>query len=272
MIIKDFMKDALDEDIGRGDLFSQIFPPEDASAKVIAKSEGIVCGELYINELARLQGFDVEWILKDGDHFIYGDVILKLRGDSHTLLSIERVLLNTLHHASSIATYTNKFVKLIDGYNVKLLDTRKTRPLLRHLEKYATRTGGAVNHRMGLDDALMLKDTHLKTIDNLALFMQEARKKIPFMAKIEIECETLESAKVAMKAGADIVMCDNMSVAQLKEVVKYRNEFYTHIMLEASGNITLDTIESYAKSGVDAISSGSLIHQSRWIDLSMKMD
>jgi len=272
MIIQDFMKNALDEDIGRGDLFSQIFPPEDASAKVIAKSEGIVCGELYINELASLEEFDVEWVLKDGDHFKYGDVIMRLKGDSHTLLAIERVLLNTLHHASSIATYTNKFVKIIEGYNVKLLDTRKTRPLLRHLEKYATRTGGAVNHRMGLDDALMLKDTHLKTIDNLALFMQEARKKIPFMAKIEVECETLESAQEAMHAGADIVMCDNMTPAQLKEVVSYRNKFCTHIMLEASGNITLDTIEIYAQSGVDAISSGSLIHQSRWIDLSMKMD
>jgi len=163
-------------------------------------------------------------------------------------------------------------VDLIAPYGTKLLDTRKTRPMLRNFEKYATRIGGATNHRMGLDDALMLKDTHLKTIENLETFMEDARSKIPFTAKIEIEAETIEMAKKAMEVGADIVMCDNMSTQQLREVVEYKWAHHSGVLLEASGNITLETIEEYAKTGVDAISTGSLIHKSNWIDLSMKMD
>jgi len=155
---------------------------------------------------------------------------------------------------------------------VKLLDTRKTRPLLREFEKYAVRCGGGTNHRMGLDDCLMLKDTHLKTIDDLDAFMKEVRQKIPFTSKVEIECESLAMVKAAMKAGADIVMCDNMSLEETKEVVVYRNDNYPHILLEASGNVTLDTIRKIAHTGVDAISSGSVIHQANWIDLSMKVE
>jgi nicotinate-nucleotide pyrophosphorylase (carboxylating) len=125
---------------------------------------------------------------------------------------------------------------------------------------------------MGLDDCLMLKDTHLKTIDDLDVFMQEVRQKIPFTSKVEIECETLEMVKRAMKAGADIVMCDNMSPEETKAVVSFRNKNYPYILLEASGNVTLETIEAIAKTGVDAISSGSVIHQANWIDLSMKVE
>ena len=125
---------------------------------------------------------------------------------------------------------------------------------------------------MGLDDSLMIKDTHLKTIENLKNYIAKAREVIPFTAKIEVEAETLWIAKEAMEAKCDIVMCDNMTPAQVEEVVVFRDENYPHILLEASGNISLDTIVSYAKTGVDAISSGSLIHQANWIDLSMKMD
>ncbi|HIC78765.1 MAG TPA: nicotinate-nucleotide diphosphorylase (carboxylating), partial [Sulfurovum sp.] len=129
-----------------------------------------------------------------------------------------------------------------------------------------------LNHRMGLDDCLMLKDTHLKTIDNLKEFMQEVRLKIPFTSKVEIECESFEMVQKAMSAGADIVMCDNMSNEDIVEVVAFRDENYPAILLEASGNVTLDTIENIAKTGVDAISSGALIHQANWIDLSMKVE
>jgi nicotinate-nucleotide pyrophosphorylase (carboxylating) len=125
---------------------------------------------------------------------------------------------------------------------------------------------------MGLDDSLMIKDTHLKTIENLAEYITKARKVIPFTAKIEVEAESFEIAKLAFEAEADIVMCDNMTPQEIQEIVNYRDEKFPHILLEASGNISLDTIEFYAKSGVDAISSGSLIHQANWIDLSMKMD
>lgn len=272
VMIEKFVREALAEDIGRGDLYALVEPSVDASAKIIAKSAGVVSGVKYINVLAKIENFEVVWLKNDGDPFTLGEVLAKIKADSHTLLGCERTILDILLHASSIATLTRKYVKIIAPFGVKLLDTRKTRPLLRIFEKYATRTGGAVNHRMGLDDSLMIKDTHLKTIENLREYIIKARKSIPFTAKIEVEAETFETAKMAFEAECDIVMCDNMTPKQIKEIVSYRDKKHPHILLEASGNISLKTIESYAKTGIDAISSGSLIHQANWIDLSMKMD
>ncbi len=271
IMIESFVKETLAEDVGRGDLYALVEPSIDAKADIIAKCDGVVAGVKYIDVLAELEGFEVVWGKKDSETFVKGDIIAILRGDSHTLLRIERTLLNMLLHASSIATLTRKYVDIIEPYGVKLLDTRKTRPMLRVFEKYATRVGGAVNHRMGLDDSLMIKDTHYKTIKDLKNYISKARKQIPFTAKIEVEAETFDIAKEAMASGSDIVMCDNMTPKQISEIVKYRDKNFPHILLEASGNISLETIESYAASGVDAISSGSLIHQANWIDLSMKM-
>ncbi|WP_428837505.1 carboxylating nicotinate-nucleotide diphosphorylase [Sulfurimonas diazotrophicus] len=260
------------EDVGRGDLYARVSEAVEASAKIYAKSDGVLAGVLYVDALAKMESIYVKWFVKEGERFAKGDVIAHFSGDSHTLLRCERTILNMMLHASSIATLTRRYVDLIEPYGTKLLDTRKTRPMLRNFEKYATRIGGAVNHRMGLDDCLMLKDTHLRTIKDLDVFMADARKRIPYTAKIEIEAETFEMAKKAMDVRADIVMCDNMTPVQLREVVVYKNTNYPYIKLEASGNISLETIESYAATGVDAISTGSLIHQANWIDLSMKMD
>ena len=272
IMIESFVRAALAEDVGRGDLYALVEPAVDAKADIIAKSNGVVAGVKYIDVLAGIEGLDIVWGKHDGESFVQGDVLAIVRGDSHTLLRNERTILNMLLHASSIATLTRKYVEIIAPYDVKLLDTRKTRPQLRVFEKYATKVGGAVNHRMGLDDSLMIKDTHLKTIKDLNAYIKLARKNIPFTTKIEIEAETFSIAKEAMSAGADIVMCDNMTPEQISEIVLFRDENFPHILLEASGNISLDTIESYAKVKVDAISSGSLIHQANWIDLSMKMD
>lgn len=272
MRIETFVTEALYEDVGRGDLFSRVLPTAAAKAKILAKSGGVLAGVEYANTLAHLQGLAITWHFEDGERFSEGDVIAKVSGGSHALLRCERTLLNIVLHASSIATMTRRFVELIGPYDVKLLDTRKTRPMLRDFEKYATRTGGAVNHRMGLDDCLMLKDTHLKTIRDLAGFIREARKKIPFTTRIEVEAETFEIAAKAMRNGADIVMCDNMTPEGVAEVVAYRNANCPNVLLEVSGNISLETIVDYAKTGVDAISSGSLIHQANWIDLSMKVE
>ena len=271
VMIEDFVKASLAQDVGRGDLYALVEPSVDTKADIIAKSDGVLGGQKYVDVLADLEGFEVVWGKKDGDSFKKNDILAIVRGDSHTVLKIERTLLNMLLHASSISTLTKKYVDIIEPYGVKLLDTRKTRPLLRVFEKYATRCGGAVNHRMGLDDSLMIKDTHLKTIKDLKSYIEKARKQIPFTSKIEVEAETFGIAKEAFASGCDIVMCDNMTPDQIEEIVKYRDENFPHVLLEASGNISLETIESYAKSGVDAISSGSLIHQANWIDLSMKM-
>jgi len=271
-MIEAFVKESLAQDVGRGDLYALVEESVECKADIIAKSDGVIAGVKYVDVLASLEDFEIVWGKADSEEFKKGDVLAILKGNSHTILKVERTVLNILLHASSIATLTRKYVNIIEPYGVKLLDTRKTRPMLRVFEKYATRIGGAVNHRMGLDDSLMIKDTHLKTIKDLNAYIIQARKQIPFTAKIEIEAETFEIAKEAMSCGCDIVMCDNMTPTQIVEIVSFRDANYPHILLEASGNISLQTIESYAKSGVDAISSGSLIHQANWIDLSMKMD
>lgn len=272
-MLKDkFIEAMVAEDVGRGDLFSRVSQNKQIRAYILAKSEGIFSGKEYVEVFGKKYDLSLEWHTDDGKSFQKGEILLYLEGDSKTLLSLERSLLDIVLHASSIATLTSLYAAKIRETGVKLLDTRKTRPLLREFEKYAVRCGGGINHRMGLDDCLMLKDTHLKTIDNLDIFMQEVRQKIPFTSKVEIESESLEMAKRAMKAGADIVMCDNMSLEEVREVVSYRNKHYPHILLEASGNVTLDTIKEIALTGVDAISSGSIIHQANWIDLSMKVE
>ncbi len=272
MLKEAFLKALVAEDVGRGDLFSRISTAKQIRAYIIAKSGGVFGGQEYVETFAKMYDLTLEWKVNDGGSFSKGEKLLFISGDSKTILSLERSILDMVLHASSIATLTSKYVKAIEGTGVKLLDTRKTRPLLRAFEKYAVRCGGGINHRMGLDDCLMLKDTHLQTIDDLDAFMKEVRQKIPFTSKVEIECESLKMAQKAMMAGADIVMCDNMSIEETKAVVAYRNEHYPHILLEASGNVTLDTIESIATTGVDAISSGSVIHQANWIDLSMKVE
>jgi len=272
MFKESFLQALIAEDIGRGDLFSRISTSKTIRAYIIAKSDGVFAGQEYVDALAKMYNLSLQWETKDGSVFKKGEKLLFISGDSKTILSLERSMLDMVLHASSIATLTAQYVDAIKDTGVKLLDTRKTRPLLRVFEKYAVRCGGGINHRMGLDDCLMLKDTHLKTIDDLESFMKEVRQKIPFTSKVEIECESLAMAKRAMSAGADIVMCDNMSLEETKEVVTYRDANYPHILLEASGNVTLDSIEVIAKTGIDAISSGSVIHQANWIDLSMKIE
>lgn len=267
-----FIKAVIAEDIGRGDLFARIGRSKTIKAHILAKSDGVFAGKEYIDLMSKLYDISLEWKVSDGGRFSKGEQLLLIKGESHTILSLERSILDIALHASSIATLTATYLGVIKDTGVKLLDTRKTRPLLREFEKYAVRCGGGLNHRMGLDDCLMLKDTHLQTIDDLDSFMKEVREKIPFTSKVEIECESFDMAQKAMKAGADIVMCDNMSLDMMQNVVDYRNENYPHILIEASGNVTLQTIGAIAKVGVDAISSGSIIHQAQWIDLSMKVE
>lgn len=270
-MIKKFVKAALQEDVGRGDLFYLLGNNKKATAKIICKDSGILAGVTYAKALCKVEKLEYKFYKKDGEKLEYGDVIATIKGKSKKLLMCERTMLNLMQHASGIATNTYEYIKALDGAQVKLLDTRKTRPNLRIFEKYAVRCGGGNNHRMGLDDCLMIKDTHLKTIDNLSDFIQLARKKLPYTTKIEVECEDIAFAKEAMQCGVDMIMCDNMSVDEIKEVVTCKDKIAPHILLEASGNITKETIHSYASSGVDAISSGSLIHQAVWLDFSMKI-
>ncbi len=271
-MIKKFVKQALQEDIGRGNLFFLVGKNSKATAKIVAKDSGVLAGVIYAKALCKIEKIEYKFHKKDGDEVKYGDIIATIKGKSKKLLMCERTLLNLLQHASGIASNVNSYVKVMNNTKVKLLDTRKTRPLLRVFEKYAIRCGGGYNHRMGLDDCLMIKDTHLQTIGNLKEFIGDARKKLPYTTKIEVECESVEFAKEALVSGVDMLMCDNMNIDEIKEVVNYRDKTAPHVLLEASGNITKQNIKEYASSGVDAISSGSLIHQAVWLDFSMKID
>ena len=270
--ILSFITQAINEDLGRGDLYALCAPKKNAKAYVLAKEEGIFSGEIYLQALIAHFGLKLINSLKDGDSFYKGAHLVHIEGDYVAILQLERVLLNILAHSSGIATLTHHYVNLIQDLPVKLLDTRKTRPLLRELEKYSIRNGGAHNHRFGLDSMLMLKDTHLAHIEDLQALISTARERLPFMCPIEVECESFAAAKEAISAGADVIMCDNMGIEEIQKVVSYRNANARHIMLEASGNINLSNIREYALSGVDAISVGSLIHQAQWLDLSLKIE
>lgn len=272
MRVKEVVREAILEDIGRGDLFSLVSDRRMVEAKIIAKEEGVFSGKLYIQELAEMEHIHIEFLKYDGNPIKVGDVIAYVRGTANKVLMYERVILNIMQHCSGISTNTANFAKLVKDYPVKLLDTRKTRPGLRVMEKYAVRCGGGTNHRLGLDDCLMLKDTHLAAIDDLHLFIKQARKRIPYTSKIEIECESVEATHEAMAAGADLIMCDNMETSEIKKVVDYRNENYPHVLIEASGNVDKTNILEFAQTGVDAISSGSLIHKAVWLDFSMRIE
>lgn len=271
MQVREFVLNSLYEDIGRGDIFERIATDLNTQAAIVSNSDGILAGVVYIKELANIVNLKINFLKNDSEKIKKGEIIAKIDGSYIQILKCERTMLNLLQHASGIATNTHRYIKELEGFDIILLDTRKTRPLLRAFEKYATRCGGARNHRFGLDDALMLKDTHLAHIHNLEEFVKKAKKIIPFGSKIEIECGSFEMAKEAFEAGADIVMCDNMNLDEIKRVVELRDKVYPHILIEASGGINIDNIKEFAKTGIDAISVGSLIHQATWLDFSMKI-
>jgi nicotinate-nucleotide pyrophosphorylase (carboxylating) len=268
--INTFVSLAISEDVGRGDLFALITNKKSYDAFLLSNVGGILAGVAYAEELCKQCNIVVEFLKNDGDTIFGGDIIARIGGINTDVLTCERTLLNTLQHASGIATNVSRYSHITSRYGVKLLDTRKTRPLLREFEKYSARIGGAVNHRFGLDDCLMIKDTHRKCINELPEFIKNARSKIPFTSMIELECESMADACDALCLDIDILMCDNMSANDVKMVVNMRNEKGVKTLIEASGGINLDNIESYCSTGVDAISVGSLIHQAVWLDFSMK--
>lgn len=266
----EFVKNALYEDVGRGDLFERTIKKEPYKAKVVSKEDGVFAGREYAEVLLSQFELEAEFLVSDGERIKSGQKLLTLDGYNTDILKLERTLLNMLQHASGVATNAAKFATLGEKYGITVLDTRKTRPGMRVFEKYAARTGGVTNHRFGLDDALMIKDTHLKAIKSLEEYLINARKSLPFTAKIEVECESIEAAKEAICLGVDIVMCDNMEPDAVAEVVQYRNTVNGKILIECSGNIGVENFAEYAKSGADAVSIGRIIHGSVWLDFSMK--
>lgn len=262
---------ALNEDITSEDVSANSVMPEYVSGEVdlIAKQSGILCGIQVFERVFTLldESTEFTFFAKDGDNITSGQLIAKIRGDIRVLLSGERTALNFLQRMSGIATYTKNTVELLEGTQIKLLDTRKTTPNNRIFEKYAVRIGGGRNHRYNLSDGVLLKDNHIGAAGSVAKAIEMAREYAPFVRKIEVEVENIEMVKEAIAAKADIIMLDNMSEQQLREAVEY---IAGRAEIEVSGNITKENIARLSGLGIDYVSSGALTHSSPILDLSLK--
>lgn len=274
----------LAEDIGRGDRATQALFPD-----AYAASGPITTAELRLKQPGKIAGLplfqrvfhlldpqvSVTAIAADGTVCPSGTTVAQLRGPMAAVLTGERVALNLIMHLSGIATLTERYVTQLADLPTQLLDTRKTTPGLRLLEKYATKVGGAVNHRWGLDDAVMLKDNHIAAAGGIAAAIALARAQMPMPLTLEVETETLEQVQAVLAHKVDIIMLDNMPppmIVQAVQLIRQRCEALGHdIKIEASGNITLETIRTVAQTGVDYISTSAPITQASWLDLSLKL-
>lgn len=270
--IDDMIKAALAEDINYIDVTTDYLVDEDKvnTAQYVAKAEGVLCGiEIALRVFTLLDPTATfEVLIHDGEKVKKGDIIARMTAHTRALLKGERTALNILQHMSGIATATNKCVKLVEGTRASVADTRKTLPGLRIFQKYAVTVGGGKNHRYNLSDCAMLKDTHLDAYGSITAAVNALREKMGHTVKIEVEVGTLEELKEALAVGCEIIMLDNMSCEQMAEAVKITDG---KAKLEASGNVTEETIKAIAQTGVDIISMGALTHSVKAFDISMKM-
>lgn len=271
--VDDLIKRAITEDINYVDVTTDYLVDENdtTTAKFVSKDEGVLAGlEVALRVFTLLDDTTVFEIYKhDGDAVQKGDIIARISGKTRALLKGERTALNLLQHMSGIASMTNRCVKLVEGTNASITDTRKTLPGLRPLQKYAVICGGGKNHRYNLSDGAMLKDNHIDAYGSLTGAVNALRKRIGHMVKIEVETRTLEELDEALAAGADVIMLDNMDYDTMKEAVRRTNG---RALLEASGNVTQENIRKVAECGVDIISLGALTHSVKCFDVSMRID
>lgn len=271
LVCDDLILAALKEDITSEDISTQAVMPDYKLGEVqlICKEDGVIAGlEIFKRTFEILDENTVtELYVKDGDEVKNKQLLATVRGDIRVLLSGERTALNYLQRMSGIATYTKRVAKLLEGTKTKLLDTRKTTPNMRIFEKYAVKQGGGNNHRYNLSDCVMLKDNHIGAAGGVEKAVKMARDYISFVTKIEVECENLDMVREAVKAGADIIMLDNMTDDDMREAVKIIDG---RALTECSGNVTAENIKRITDIGVDFVSSGALTHSSPILDVSLK--
>jgi len=273
--IERFIKAAIEEDIGEGDHTSLacIPPSKTSKAELIAKENGIIAGiELSKKIFTQIDSdLEVEFHFKNGDQVKKGDRVLEVQGKAQSILRAERLVLNFMQRMSGIATLTGKFVKAVEGYPAKILDTRKTTPFFRQFEKMAVKIGGGENHRFGLWDMIMIKDNHIAYAGGIRQSISAANdylKKNKLELRIEIETASINDVEEVMAiGGVNRIMLDNFTIPQLKKAVKLIDHRFE---TEASGGITLDNVRDYATTGVDYISVGALMHSYKSLDLSLK--
>jgi nicotinate-nucleotide pyrophosphorylase (carboxylating) len=277
LVLDSLLQSWLVEDVGRGDRTTQALFTDGAragGADWAAKEAGVVAGLPIAARVFHLLNEQTVFValLAEGEHCEAGQAIARIDGSLDALLIGERVALNLAMRLSGIATATRQYVNQIADLPTQFVDTRKTTPGLRLLEKYASRVGGAINHRMGLDDAVMIKDNHIAVAGSIGEAIAQIREQIPYPLTIEVETESLEQVVEALQHKADIIMLDNMPLEMMTEAVQEIRQKSNRIKIEASGNITLKTIRAVAETGVDYISSSAPITRSTWLDLSMNID
>ena len=269
--LDEFLVAALREDVGTGDVTTSACVPEDAVSDgvFVAKEAGVVCGIDVAARVFALLGERVAVTprVNDGDTVDVGDIIAEISGPSRSILTGERTALNLLQHMSGVATRTAEAVKTVAGTKAKIVDTRKTLPGLRILDKYAVKCGGGANHRLNLSDGVLIKDNHIAAAGGIANAVRLARNSIPFTLKIEVETETPAQIEEALEAGADIIMLDNMTNDDMSEAVK---KIGSRALTEASGNMGERDLRAVAETGVDFISIGALTHSVKALDISLK--
>ncbi|KAF1085787.1 putative nicotinate-nucleotide pyrophosphorylase (carboxylating) [Sporotomaculum syntrophicum] len=269
-LLNELIDRALTEDIGSGDLTTDSIVPDDivAVGYIKAKQHGIVAGLPVARAVFKHLDPDLQFIpqVAEGAKISPGEVLVQLNGRARTMLTGERLALNFLQRLSGIATLTAALVELVQGYQVRIVDTRKTTPGLRQLEKYAVRVGGGHNHRLGLFDAVLIKDNHIKVVGGIKQAVASARSQVPHTAKIEVETEDLSGVQEALEAGADIIMLDNMDLHTMAEAVQLVKG---RALVEASGGMSTQTIADVAATGVDIISVGALTHSATALDISL---
>ena len=271
LLFEKSVKEALLEDLGRaGDITSEAILNKNIKieATLVARKSGVLCGTATALTAFQLIDPEIKYdnILIDSALVNSGDIIARINGSATSILAAERVALNFLGHLSGISTLTAEYVSQISHTHAKICDTRKTTPNLRALEKYAVACGGGVNHRFGLDDAILIKDNHIAVAGGVAAALRAAKQKIGHLVKIEIEVDTLDQLHEALSEGVDVVLLDNMSIPQLAESVRMINK---QALSEASGGISLDTVAAVAETGVNLISVGALTHSAPVLDVGL---
>ena len=272
---RDQLRAFLREDWGTQDWSTAAVPDRPMTARVVAKGDLVLAGLPMAVETLRLTCpmLNADLARNDGQRVGPGTEVMRLRGSSHGILLAERVMLNLLQRLSGTATLTRKFVEAVEGTGARILDTRKTTPGLKLLEKYAVRCGGGVNHRLTLGDGVLLKENHLAAAGGVRAAVEAARRAAPNLVKIEVEVETLGQLKACLDLPeVDGVLLDNMSIDQMREAVALRDRSGRRLFLEASGNITLERARLVAETGVDFLSVGALTHSAPAVDLSLRMD
>lgn len=261
---------ALAEDLGSGDITAALIPEDKFSqARIITREAGVFCGQLWVDEIFRQldKGVQLEWLVKDGDLLEVNQCLLQLSGKARSILTGERTALNFIQTLSGTATQSRQFAEAIEGYSVKILDTRKTLPGLRLAQKYAVLCGGCHNHRIGLYDAFLIKENHITACGSIEAAIAQARSIAP-TKPVEVEVETFEQLEEAIKYQANIIMLDNFTLDEMQKAVKIADN---RVPLEASGNMSLDSLLEVAKTGINFISIGALTKHCRALDLSLRV-